>query len=193
MPGHQCTQMDRQRLSSDNKFTPMHHATLLYIRPGLTRTHRQTSKPLKTHNTSSGTCIWLSGRVRFEAWWDHSKNTVMWRGNRRGDKDGDWKWRAGELGGQRCVDEQHCGRVGDLWRWRVATSPRARPRVVVCAASGHWQACVAHWAPSRSQTPYKAQMKGGLWASLIPAHPCSMFCGSQPCLAEFHAGVFLQT
>lgn len=49
-----------------------------------------------------------------------------------------------------------------------------------------------HVSPTKyHQTPYKVQMKGGLWASLIPAHPCSMFCCSQPCLAEFHAGVFL--
>lgn len=30
-------------------------------------------------------------------------------------------------GGQRCMDKRHCGRVGDLWRWRVSTSLRARP------------------------------------------------------------------
>lgn len=56
-----------------------------------------------------------------------------------GDTGRDLKWRAGrgELGGQRCIDEHHRGRLGDLWRWRVAMSMRARPQVVVCAASGH--------------------------------------------------------
>lgn len=34
----------------------------------------------------------------------------------------------------------------------------------------------------------RLRVGGALRASLIPAHPCSMFCCSQPCLAEFHAG-----
>lgn len=26
------------------------------------------------------------------------------------------------LGGQKCIDERHCGREGDLWRCSVVTS-----------------------------------------------------------------------
>lgn len=70
--------------------------------------------------------------MRFEAWRDHSENTLSCEeGNRKGDKERDWQSRVsrGVIGGQRCIDVWHGGRAGDLWRWRVAMLSR-RPRFV---------------------------------------------------------------
>lgn len=88
MHSHQCTQMDTQRLTSDIISAPMHCTSVAYAQPSLTQIQRQTPKP--PVNTQH-----IHWHIHLTKWpsavWDvmgsQSEHIVMWRGNRRGDKD----------------------------------------------------------------------------------------------------------